>query len=256
MPDNPAQMLHSYLERMLKYESQSPDDRTENAIVYAVGVRGSRGFNEDYRKDPVLYHVFELQALINKIIDWIENRELDRELFKRPVEHLWRDIMGIDPKSKWDTNKKKIDLADVRSLLYLSKEFEKESKRNAQLIDQDEIKDLVAEVDALYDTVKASDIPEDVKSFILEQLAVIRHAIRVYPHQGYETLRRALHQNVGAMLLFKERLNEVSDNYPEVDRMKVVMSRFFNIVSKAADIITIAQPVITYLLGGGQLPTK
>jgi hypothetical protein len=256
MPDNPAWRLHSYLEKLLKYETESPDATTGNIIGYALAVRGPRTFNADHRKDSALYHIFELQILIDEVIEWIENRELDRELYKRPVERLWRAIMGIDPKSKWDTAKKKLDPADVRSLLYLSNEFEKEGKRNAQIVDREGIKDLLAEVDELYNAVRASGMPEDVKTFILEQLAVIKHAIRVYPYKGYKSLQEALQRNIGAMLLFKNRLDELSDNYPEVGRMKVVISRFFNIVSKAADIVTIAQPVITYLLSGGQPPTK
>jgi hypothetical protein len=49
-------------------------------------------------------------------------------------------------------------------------------------------------------------------------------------------------------------LDEVSDDYEEVGRLKVIMRHLSNIVSKAAGIITIAQPVINYLLGSGQPP--
>jgi len=255
MPDNPAYRLHWLLEKLLAYKALPlSGDTTRQAIGHALLSRGPQILDGDYDEDSALYDVFELQQLIHEILAWIKVRDFDHELFKRPVERLWAGIMGIDPGSPWESTKKKLDPADVRSLLYLSHEFDKESKRNAQLLDQEEMTDLVTEVDALYEAVQASDMPEDVKTFILEQLAVIKHAIRVYPYEGYDSLRQALQQNIGAMLLFKERLDEVSDDYAEVGRLKVVMRHLSNVVSKAADVISIAQPVITYLLGGGQPP--
>jgi hypothetical protein len=257
MPDNPANRLHYILEGMLKHEPRSTSEETSSVIAAAWPYYGPRTFGEDHHKDSVLYHVFYLQQLMNEVVNWIEGRELDRELFKRPVERLWRGILGVNLNLSWEETKKTLDPADVRSLLFLSREFEKEGERNAQLIDQEEMKDLVAEVDALYDAVKASDMPEDVKTFILEQLAVIKHAIRVYPYQGYDSLQRALQQNIGATMLFSSRLEQVAKQYPEVNRLRVVMGHLSTVLTKASEIATIAEPLkpyIAFLLGSDQPP--
>ena len=161
--------------------------------------------------------------------------------------------MQISLSAPWYETKNKLASDDVVSLRYLSHEFEQESKRNTKLVDQDEMKSLLAEVDELYNAVEASGMPEDVKTFILEQLAAIKHAIRVYPYQGYESLQLALYRSIGATLLFSGRLDQVAPQYPEeVSRWKVVMKHLSTVITKASEVATIAEPLkphIARLLG-------
>lgn len=248
MADNPATRLHSLLEKLLKYEPRSTNETTETVIRSALLVGGiGVPEKEDYDKDDVLYEVFLFQRLVNEVIEWIEKRELDRELFKRPVERLWRRIMQFSLSTPWNDTKKTLNPTDIMSLLYLSNKFEEEAKRNAQLVDQDELKDLVSEVDALYEAVQASNMPEDVKTFILEQLAAIRHAIRVYPYQGYESLQLALHRSIGSTILFSGRLDQVAQQHPEVNGLKAVMRHLSAVLTKAAEVATIAEPLKPYI---------
>lgn len=245
MPDNPAWRLHSILKRMLSYESNTLSNRTEFALGF--GIRTA--LDETMDDNAVLYQMFELQKLAHEVLEWIKARDLDWTLFRQPMERLWGSIMGMNPKASWDTAKKRIDPGDLKSLLYCSHEFEKEIKRNIELLEQNEMKDLVAEVDALYDAVKDSNMPEDVKTFILEQLAAIKHAIRVYPYQGYESLQLALCRSVGATMLFSGRLDEVASAYPmEVSGWKKVMGHLSTVLTKAAEVATIAEPVKPVIL--------
>ncbi|HEY6187303.1 MAG TPA: hypothetical protein VIW80_06485 [Pyrinomonadaceae bacterium] len=248
MPDNPAWRLHSLLEKLVNHTPETIHEKTEVAIKAAFRFRGPRTFGEDHGKDYVLYHVFHLQQLAKDVIDWVEKRELDRELFKRPVERLWRAVLEIRPDALFTETKERFSLADVTSLRYLSHQFEQEGSRNKQLVDQDEMEDLLAEVDALYDAVQASGMPEDVETFILEQLAAIKHAIRVYPYKGYESLQLALYRSIGATLLFSGRLDQVAPQYPEeVSRWKSVMRHLSTVLTKASEVATIAEPLKPYV---------
>jgi hypothetical protein len=248
MADNPAWRLHMLLEKLVNHTPESIHEKTEVAIKAAFTFRRPSTFGEDYGKDYVLYHVFHLQQLAKDIIDWVEKRDLDRELYKRPVERLWRAILEIRPEALFTDTKKIFSLADVTSLRYLSPQFEQEGKRNKELVGQDEMEDLLAEVDALYDAVEASGMPEDVKTFILEQLAAIKHAIHVYPYQGYESLQLALYRSIGATLLFSGRLDQIAPQYPEeVSRWKRIMGHLSTVLTKASEIATIAEPLKPYV---------
>src|SRR5438105_2821790 len=99
MTGNPAWRLHSILERMINHTSYSETSTAREVIAAAWPLGIGIPEDSDYDEDSTLYHVFELQQLIHEVVRWIENRELDRELFKRPVERLWKGIMGVDPGS-------------------------------------------------------------------------------------------------------------------------------------------------------------
>ena len=152
----------------------------------------------------------------------------------------------IDLEDNWSQENHLLEISDLRSLSHCSLEFSRLDNLPVYPTEDIVIKDLTREVDALYQSVSEGNLPEDVQKFLLEQLEIIRRAIRNYRFRGVSSLQEALERNVGASILNSSRLEEV-DQEEDVKKFKDVIGRLYSIVSKSSKLVSVGEQVVKYL---------
>jgi hypothetical protein len=98
----------------------------------------------------------------------------------------------------------------------------------------------------LFDEVLASSMPQALKTFILEQLELIRRAIFEYRIRGIERLQEALETSIGALIVNNNLINQGAD-YEEVRKLGMIVSGLAAVVSFATDTTSLLETVGKYL---------
>jgi hypothetical protein len=120
-------------------------------------------------------------------------------------------------------------------------EYHLESK-----IEEEQLKELLDDVNSLYEQVKASSLHEKLKILILEQLEHIRRAIHEYRIRGVERLEEEMITIVGAYVLNKD-LIENESGHAEVSMFQSIISRYAATVAFASHTTKLIEAAATYL---------
>jgi len=130
--------------------------------------------------------------------------------------------------------------ADLTVLEFCGHELSKYCSE--RVVDPDQLKDLTTRIDSLFVEVESSNLPKELRQFLLTQLETIRRSIQEYRIRGVERLKEALERVVGSMILNEELIKESVDR-AEVGKFKGLCSTFYSIVIFAAKITPLVQPV-------------
>lgn len=136
----------------------------------------------------------------------------------------------------WDDFKKRILDRDLTALRYcsnlLSKHFEEASIPDSQL------KEILAEVEALYSDVWMSELDKDLKKIALENLQNIKNAIHDYNIRGADGLQEALALVVGTAMISGPPAEASTTNLVEKS------SKLIDLLIKALKLARAAKPLL------------
>src|SRR5205085_7285799 len=108
------------------------------------------------------------------------------------------------------------------------------SRRHIELsINEDELKEILREVNELFEEVSSSSLEKELKTYILTQLELIRRGINEYRITGIKRLQEALATTIGSMLINRDLINQASDKQ-EVGKFVSLTMRFANVVTLAS----------------------
>jgi hypothetical protein len=120
-----------------------------------------------------------------------------------------------------------------------------------EVIDEEELKALSREVDELWASVVERDLPDYVKSFLFEQVNIIRRAIKDYPIVGARAFKRS---RVEAYVNLAENENTYREHQdePEMQALRRLWGRVQTMAEKAGPWIAISQFAVRLgeLMGG------
>jgi hypothetical protein len=128
-----------------------------------------------------------------------------------------------------------------------------DAQHSESVVEEEQLKELLDAVAALYEEVRAADVGTSLKEIILDQLEIIRRAVHEYRIRGVVRLQEALNTVVGSYVLNKE-VWEQSADLKEVKDYKQVLSRFAAVVSFASNTVKLLEAAARYippLLPGG-----
>jgi hypothetical protein len=97
-------------------------------------------------------------------------------------------------------------------------------------IEEEELKKLIDEIDALYQTINTSDISKDLKFLLLKKLSSLREVIENYQFQGSDGIKREVENFMGSTFLNKDKVT----NKQEADLVKETFNLFCKVLSAAS----------------------
>jgi hypothetical protein len=119
-------------------------------------------------------------------------------------------------------------------------------------ISHEELVDLISELEDVRDSVLISDLPEDAKRFLLNQIYILLSALRAYPIAGNKVFQDALGDLISSSTRDKKAYQDSADN----EQFQTVLQRVQKVwsfcMTRAGEATTIAQLVEwgVKLLGG------
>lgn len=137
----------------------------------------------------------------------LETQELRQDLHLEPFQKLEKafSVMNLDGQfNGW----KKGHLPDgtLRDLEWCAEALSGIYSEGE--IDREELAELQDDIQDLTKKTREADIPEDIRGVILDGLEHIRRAIFEYDLRGVDGLKDALEQNIGAIVLRQQGLDE------------------------------------------------
>ena len=203
-------------------------------------------FNEDQQRDVV-----GGLLLFSQLIDETERslRSMDvSEKYLRPFPRfrslVYASLSGLE-------NIITGHLTDVSESDLTILEFCEDEFRRHDLdwkLEDDELREILAEVNILFDEIVGAEIDATLKEIILDQLKIIQQAISEYRIRGPERLREALSSVIGNLAFARDQLQQEVGN-ENVDRFSKLLARFATIVEAGTKFLGLAQSVRGFLPG-------
>jgi len=120
----------------------------------------------------------------------------------------------------------------IMSLEYCDHELSRRCPERT--IDAEALKQLLNEIKSLLDDVMEAELPPDIKAFILDKLDALQRAIEMYQFTGLDPVQAAVDGIIGTTI---RQGKDHYDNTVQTD----VGNRFWDVCSKAASLVTLAQ---------------
>lgn len=188
---NPASRLHA----ILKEVKSAPIQGSKQ-----VAVGWSNLFQCTSDDLPKLFSgITSILNLIDEVEASIkELPEKDHELLLREIPAIRKIVAATNFESGWQFVKDGISEKVLLSVEFCANRVadiwqEKE-------IPKDELKHISDEINALFEEIKASDLPKAVKTYLLELLETMRSALSNYRITGAKGLRKAVAASIGTLV--------------------------------------------------------
>jgi hypothetical protein len=202
----------------LQKNAQNGNDPLKAVIARAFGV-------EEKDTARLLQIYLELILAVKESKQDIENlSDIDRELYAEPFRQLENGFSANSLAHPWNNFVPYLDVATMKSLQFCADTLSR--KIGEKSVSEEKIKEFQKEVDELFEQVMNSDIDEFLKTFLLERLEQIRHAILYYRLNGAKGLKDALEKIAGAIFIFQVSTKDKAFN----EKAKTMLSKFGNLV--------------------------
>ncbi|MBF4437932.1 hypothetical protein ERJ77_26310, partial [Vibrio anguillarum] len=83
-------------------------------------------------------------------------------------------------------------------------------------LSEEELKNIIEKIEALFDTVYSSNLPDALRFALLEEVERLRNAISMYKIKGAKGLKDALQGTIGAVVANQEELRNAADENQDV----------------------------------------
>jgi len=177
--------------------------------------------------------------------------DVDHEIYLRPFKKIEQAFTRISLDAKWDTFNRYLDDPTMVALSFCADTLSRSGSERQ--VPDEELKNLKSEIDALLEQVVDLDIPEELKTFLVEQLEKMRAAVLGYRMYGNEGLKQVLESIFGAAILHRD---SILANMSE-EKNKGFWLRFWKTVENLANsltavesIKTLSGPIIALLTAG------
>lgn len=244
--DNPAGRLYKLL-RAAKEVSGGSGYTVWGEVFGIQGIKIKSPPSDDHVIE-VIHGVVQLKELVAEIEGKLEKIEgINLPLYLAPFARIKEAIkVGHLPMSPYSNVLHPISEGDLMVLVFCAEELARHYSE--QRVDEVLLADIFAEVTILFNEVANSDLPQQLKEFILDQLEVIRRGISEYKIRGIERLRETLGELIGAIVIKRDIL-DVSKEQPEVGRFGGIVARLMSAVTFAADSATLIETIRRLLPG-------
>ncbi len=180
----------------------------------------------------ILLRISDLFQLIYETRRAVEElNDYDHQLYLRPIDKVVSAFTTIRFDIEWAHIINQFDETTLYGLSICSDVLSKYSKE--QPIDEETIKALLKDVNDLQEDVLKSGLPDELRSFLLEQLEKLRSALLNYRVFGSKRLKSTLESITGAVFLKGNDIAPFWDN--------PLVKRTIGILTQIANIVTVAQ---------------
>lgn len=244
---NPARRLYEIIlesEKVYKEFKQQSQPSVSIWIVWAkvfdIEINNSRE-----KQIETISRINQSRKLVDEVeYLLLKNEDIDHEKYLRPFPKL-RDLFvkPFDVMSSFNSFFK-INGSDITILEFCIDAVSKVYKE--KVIDENELKEVLIEIQNLYEQIIDSDIEKTLKRILLDMLKIMENAIHEYRIRGIERFHEAIEQLIGIYVVNEEKINQSKD--VQVKKVRTILSKFGSLYSFAADTVQ--------LLGAGEIITK
>lgn len=234
---NPAGRLHKILK---KAKSLSNSEKVKSAWAKALSI-------EDDDVD-ITKAVIELYSLSQEIQSLIKmNDSLHHELYLSSFNQIERAFFPLNLASPWQNTKRQLTEEALTRLQFCAQElsgFYKEEN-----LYKEELSDIIAKTDELFDKLYSSNLPDSLRLSLLEEIQRIRNAITQYKSRGAKGLKDALQSTIGAAYANQGELAKASETEKDViERLVKLIDKVDSFTAKALKIHKIIRHPIKFIL--------
>jgi hypothetical protein len=177
----------------------------------------------------------ELIKLVKEAKQDVEKlSNIDKELYLEPFVRLENGLSRISLLHSWNSLEEYLDVSTMKSLQFCADTLT--HKVSKKVVSEDDLRNLQEQINELLEQVMNFDIDESLKTFLLDRLEQIRHAILYYRLNGAKGLKDAYEKIAGAAYIFGVASKE--KNFDE--NAKMLLSKFVHIAIQLAGIVEFA----------------
>lgn len=226
-PDNSVARLHTILALLQKKATNKNEEiRLVLARVFEVSP-------DDFAQLLEIYYA--LVKLVMKAKDDVANiSDIDQSLYLEPFQRLEKGFSANSLIHPWTNFVPYLDATTMKSLQFCADTLSR--KLSEQTISGEDLSDLQKEVNELLELVMKINVDEKLRSFLVEKLEEIRHAILYYRINGGDGLKEAFENIIGASFVFTR--NRSDEDFSEDG--KTAWQRFGKIIVILAGIVEFA----------------
>jgi hypothetical protein len=243
--DNPAGRLHNLLLAAKKKETRDSGYHLW-ATVFDISQNPQKDLPDELLVE-VIYRIIEIRKLVQEAENALRNIPgLNLELYLEPYPRI-KDVIRIDKlaSTNYSTHLVQLTSGDM-ALLAVGAEAIAQHHHHEPIIEEIELDTLENEINDLYKEVFKSSINDELKSFILDQLILIRRAIHEYRIRGIARLREGLANILGEILLHSDLLKR-HNNDEEFKKFSSLINHLISVVSFTADATQVLEGASKYL---------
>lgn len=222
--ENPAYKLHSLLKEAYE-KSQTRFGSAANYKNVWCDVFG-------IELDDTSALLTSLNSMINlwaSTKEYIQNNEmLNDETNIKFLDKIEKAISNMNFEGNMSHFETNMDNETLTALWYMAKNISLVYKFNNQIIDEDEIETLIAEIDSLTENIIDSSLPEEVRLLLLKNLNLIRESLFTYKISGRDGMLEAFDQTIGSVFRNHKILPTEDEN----------VKGLFNIIDKLNSLLS------------------
>ncbi len=225
-------------------DKNGPNNPAGRLLIVINGLRNQKNrrmhdaWGEALKVDPnEISKLIERVSFVSKLVDETEFRiksleDLNHELYLRWVPLVRKIFISLN----LDTNLTSINQTlSPEALAGLEFCDDVLSQRCPEkMVDPEKLTELTNEVQQLMDDVLKSDLPDDLREFILDKLDLLLRALEMYQFTGIKPLSDALDGVIGSTLRSGKEWNVESIN-------TVSVQNFWGLLGKISIIINFAE---------------
>lgn len=239
--DNGARRLLDILEKAQEVGHLAPLHGW--ATVFGITEKEGPVVNED-EEFEVARRLVQLHQLVIDVEVQLRSIEgLEIELYLEPFPRIRSVIKpSMLNSGQLGSPMKLISSSDITVLKFCATEL---SKHYAEpVVDEQLLLELRSQIDSLFDEVRASSLPKELKEFLLKHLETVRRAIQEYRIRGVERLKEALEQLAGSVMV-NENLLKASKESEAVTKFSRIFYGLVSIVTFASKVTPLIGPAAT-----------
>lgn len=242
--DNSAGRLHE----LLNQAKSKPDGSGLNVWGRVFGVATQQNLTPEMEVQT-MEHVIQLRMLIDQAQREISDiGDGDPSAYLKPFPRI-NDLTkpSLLTTSNYATFLNVVSDGDMGLLELASQRLS--SLRRERVVPLEEMQELLADVNVLFDEVESSSLPAVLKLFILRQLERIRRAIQEFRIRGPERLDEVLRDIMGDLVLNADQMRETQGEAEaqELNKLWQIVVRLAHLVQYAPATIKVISAVAPYV---------
>lgn len=234
---NPAGRLHKILVKAKKF----PDQEKVRSVW-------AKTLDIEENDIDVTRSVIELYSLSQETQSLIRmNSSLNHDLYLSSFHQIEKAFFPMNLASTWQSPKRQLTDEALTRLQFCAQELSGFYKE--ETLSKEELADIVAKTDQLFDALYSSNLPDSLRLALLEEIQRIRNAISQYKIRGAKGLMVALQSTIGAVYANQESLNKAKEKNDDViERLGQLIDKIDSFTAKALKINKIIRHPIKFLI--------
>ena len=186
----------------------------------------------------ILQSVIELNRLTDEVREMILQKNFPESEQNHiiPFDLVTKFIKFLNINAKVSDAKRTMSLVNIthfRTTMSLISDTEME-----ETIDENQIKELILDIRDLIIIIADTEIPVDLKLFIIDQLELAKFGLLNYKISGAEGIKRTYDNALGSLSIYREKLDVL--NKEHIGKLNRIFKSLQKLASKAATHVAIA----------------